>query len=171
MDASIKISNKVFVDHRGTFAPLSLTSLDKQWIQSNISFNPKVNTFRGLHFQLGEFAQAKLVKVIHGMIIDFVVDIRPESPDYMNVYEFLVSPGEEVYVPRGFAHGFLTIEDNTVVQYLVDNVYNPESEGSIYWMEVPEVAKTIINRVGDSLTEKIIISDKDLITKNFKCVK
>jgi hypothetical protein len=54
---------------------------------------------------------------------------------------------------------------------LVDNVYNPESEGSIYWMEVPEVAKTIISRVGDNLTEKIIISDKDLITKNFKCVK
>jgi dTDP-4-dehydrorhamnose 3,5-epimerase len=83
----------------------------------------------------------------------------------------LVSPGEEVYVPRGFAHGFLTIEDNTVVQYLVDNVYNPESEGSIYWMEVPEVAKTIISRVGDNLTEKIIISDKDLTTKNFKYVK
>jgi dTDP-4-dehydrorhamnose 3,5-epimerase len=168
MERGFKISNKVFVDHRGTFAPLSLTALDKIWIQSNISFNPKKGTFRGLHFQVGEFAQAKLVKVITGCIIDFIVDIRPESDDYMKVYEFLVNPGEELYVPRGYAHGFLTIEENTVVQYLVDNVYSPENEGSIYWKEVPEVLDTMIEYHDGVLNEKeIIISEKDLITKNF----
>jgi dTDP-4-dehydrorhamnose 3,5-epimerase len=169
MEKGFKLSNRVFIDHRGTFAPLSLNSLEKNWIQSNISFNPKKGTFRGLHFQVGEFAQAKLVKVITGGIIDFIVDIRPESSEYMRVYEFLVNPNEELYVPRGYAHGFLTTEENTVVQYLVDNVYSPENEGSIYWKEVSEVLNTITKYHNGLLDEnEIIISEKDLITKNFK---
>jgi dTDP-4-dehydrorhamnose 3,5-epimerase len=117
---------------------------------------------------LGEFAQAKLVKVIHGMIIDFIVDIRPESPDYLKVQQFVVSPGEALMVPRGYAHGFLTTEDNTVVQYLVDNVYSPESEGSIYWNEFPEIRETIKEFFDGKLsTDDLIISHKDNYTKNF----
>lgn len=168
MEQGFKIKNNVFVDHRGTFAPLSLYSLDKDWIQSNVSFNPKKGTFRGLHFQLGDFAQAKLIKVITGMIIDFIVDIRIDSPHYLKVYEFIVNPGEELYVPRGYAHGFLTTEDNTVVQYLVDNIYSPENEGSIYWKEFPEIVDTIKEYQDGVLNEgELIISEKDLVTKNF----
>lgn len=168
MEQGFKIKNNVFIDHRGTFAPLSLHSLDKDWIQSNVSFNPKKGTLRGLHFQVGNFAQAKLIKVITGMIIDFIVDIRIDSPHYLKVYEFIVNPGEELYVPRGYAHGFLTTEDNTVVQYLVDNIYSPENEGSIYWKEFPEIVDTIKEYQDGVLNEgELIISEKDLVTKNF----
>jgi len=168
MELGYKLDNGVFVDHRGTFAPLALDLLGKNWLQSNVSVNTTRGTFRGLHFQLGEFAQAKLVKVIHGMIIDFIVDIRPESPDYLKVQQFVVSPGEALMVPRGYAHGFLTTEDNTVVQYLVDNVYSPESEGSIYWNEFPEIRETIKEFFDGKLsTDDLIISHKDNYTKNF----
>jgi dTDP-4-dehydrorhamnose 3,5-epimerase len=168
MELGYKLDNGVFLDNRGTFAPLALDLLGKKWLQSNVSVNTTRGTFRGLHFQLGEFAQAKLVKVIHGMIIDFIVDIRPESPDYLKVQQFIVSPGEALMVPRGYAHGFLTTEDNTVVQYLVDNVYSPESEGSIYWNEFPEIRETIKEFFDGKLsTDDLIISHKDNYTKNF----
>ena len=85
MEQSQFKSNSVFVDHRGTFAPLSLQSYNKDWLQSNISFNPQIYTLRGLHFQVGEKSQAKLIKVITGSIVDFIVDIREDSPEYMKL--------------------------------------------------------------------------------------
>jgi len=163
-------SNPVFVDHRGTFAPLSLQTYDKNWLQSNISFNPQIFTLRGLHFQVGEKAQAKLIKVITGSIEDFIVDIREDSPEYMKLYHYNMKPGDELLVPRGFAHGFMTTSFNTIVQYLVDNDYSPESEGSIYWKEVDGLYD-ILNSYSllfDLTDEIIVISDKDYITKNFK---
>ena len=163
-------SNPVFVDHRGTFAPLSLKSFEKEWLQSNISFNPQIFTLRGLHFQVGEKAQSKLIKVITGSIIDFIVDIREDSPEYMKLYHYDMSPGDELLVPRGFAHGFMTTSFNTIVQYLVDNDYSPESVGSIYWKEVDGLYD-ILNSYSllfDLTDEIIVISDKDYITKNFK---
>jgi len=170
MEFAKLISNKVFKDNRGTFAPLSLKyenspiiELNKNWVQSNISVNPVKHTLRGLHFQIGDKSQCKLIKVINGSIIDFIVDIRTESSEYMSVQTFGMDPNDELMVPRGYAHGFITLEDNTIVQYLVDNDYSPESEGSIYWKEV-DVVKNILKRYENS----IIISDKDLITKNFK---
>jgi dTDP-4-dehydrorhamnose 3,5-epimerase len=168
MEQFFKISNRVFIDHRGVFSPLSLNTLDKNWIQSNISFNPKRATFRGLHFQLGEFAQSKLIKVITGKIIDFIIDIRLDSDNYMNQYEFEIIPGEDLYVPRGFAHGFLTLEPNTIVQYLVDNVYNPEAEGSIFWREVPGIVKIVEELMPN---KPLNISEKDYFTKNFNFPK
>jgi len=162
------IFNKVFEDNRGIFAPLSLhyeesshPQLRKKWLQSNISFNPKQYTLRGLHFQTGDKAQAKLIKLITGKIIDFVVDIRPSSPKYKTLYQFNMEPGNELIVPRGFAHGFLTLEPNTTVQYLVDNDYAPEAEGSIYWEEIQELKTQF-----QPYKQLIIISDKDLLTKN-----
>jgi len=162
------IFNKVFEDNRGIFAPLSLNyeeshnpQLRKNWLQSNISFNPKQYTLRGLHFQTGNKAQAKLVKLITGRIIDFVIDIRPSSPEYKKLYQFPMEPGNELIVPRGFAHGFLTLEPNTIVQYLVDNEYSPENEGSIYWEEIQELKLQF-----QPYKKLIIISDKDLLTKN-----
>jgi len=168
MDLGVKITNNVFKDHRGIFAPLSLSTLNIKWIQSNISVNPKKSTFRGLHFQVGEYAQSKLIKVITGSIIDFIVDIRPESESYLKTFIYYLLPGDELLVPKGFAHGFLTTEDNTVVQYLVDNDYSPNNEGSIYWKEVYEVFEVIQEYMdGDLNEDDIIISKKDLITKNF----
>jgi dTDP-4-dehydrorhamnose 3,5-epimerase len=162
-------SNPVFVDHRGTFAPLSLNSFDKNWLQSNISFNPQIYTLRGLHFQVGEKSQAKVIKVITGSIVDFIVDIREDSPEYMKIYSYDMKPGDELLVPRGFAHGFMTTSFNTIVQYLVDNDYSPESEGSIYWKEVDGLYDVLNSYVlFEELTDDIIImSDKDYLTKNF----
>ena len=165
------ISNQVFEDHRGFFAPLSLKYddnirdiLKKNWLQSNISVNPKAGTLRGLHFQVGEFAQAKLIKVITGEIADFVVDIREDSPEYMKLHVFEMRPGDELIVPRGYAHGFITMDTNTVVQYLVDNVYSPQNEGVLSYKEIPELEKRIKYVFGGGLT----IHDKDLITKNIE---
>ena len=161
-------SNPVFVDHRGTFAPLSLNSLDKNWLQSNVSFNPIIHTLRGLHFQVGEFAQTKLIKVINGEILDFIVDIREGSENYMMLYMYHMESGDELLVPKGFAHGFITLRDNTIVQYLVDNDYSPESEGSIVWTNFEMIKVKIENLVGKFDVNDITISDKDLVTKNFK---
>jgi dTDP-4-dehydrorhamnose 3,5-epimerase len=142
------------LDNRGSFTPLSLELFDKKWLQSNISVNDKRNTFRGLHFQKGEFAQAKLLKVIYGEIIDYIVDLREDSEDYMKLQEFRLTRNNALLVPRGFAHGFITKEKNTIVQYLVDNVYNKESEGTLFWSEVPELYKKLKGK-------DLIMSEKD----------
>lgn len=156
---------KAFYDHRGVFVPLSLTS-HLTWIQSNISVNPKRLTLRGLHFQLPPFAQSKLIKVIDGSIIDFVVDLRKKSDRYLDVQMFDMEPGDELYVPRDFAHGFLTTKDNTIIQYLVDNTYEPKSEGSIVWTNFLPILQRF-NKLSDFNVHDITINDKDLVTKNF----
>ena len=170
MEQPYLIENKVFEDNRGVFAPLSLNydnsdnlELRKNWIQSNVSFNPNQYTLRGLHFQIGDKSQSKLIKVITGRIMDFIIDIRSESPDYMKLYTFIMVPNLELFVPKGFAHGFITTEPNTIVQYLVDNDYSPESEGSIYWKEVDEL-RVLLGEYESDMT----ISEKDFYTKNFK---
>jgi dTDP-4-dehydrorhamnose 3,5-epimerase len=76
--------------------------------------------------------------------------------------------GDELLVPKGFAHGFITLRDNTIVQYLVDNDYSPESEGSIVWTNFKQIKIKIENLVGNFDENDITISDKDLVTKNFK---
>ena len=162
MEKPTLIYNPTFADNRGRFAPLELIFGDnrteilrKNWIQSNISYNPHRNTFRGMHFQEKPYEQTTLVKVINGGIIDFVVDLRQGSPDYMKVQHFVMDANNELLVPRGFGHGFITTEDNTVVQYLVDNDYSPKSERSILWASFPEI-KDIIDHY-----QPLIISDKD----------
>lgn len=154
MEKAILFDLGTHLDNRGSFTPLSLTLFKKKWVQSNVSVNDKKNTFRGLHFQKGEFAQAKLLKVIHGEIIDYIVDMREDSKDYMKLQEFKLTRNNALLVPRGFAHGFITTEKNTVVQYLVDNDYNKESEGTLFWNDVPELYKKLKGK-------DLIISEKD----------
>ena len=165
MEKAHFIENRAFRDNRGVFCPLDLSKLDKNWIQSNISVNPKKFTLRGLHFQKNEYAQAKLIKVISGRILDFVVDLRTVSEDYNKVFFFDMKEGDEIYVPRYFAHGFITIQENTIVQYLVDNDYSPENEGVKVWTNYPEIHKEIKNINSFFHEELVIIADKDLIEK------
>lgn len=172
MEEPIVKKNQVFTDKRGVFAPLSLTynngEFNKNWIQSNVSINPNKFTLRGLHFQVGSYAQSKLVKVIDGSLLDVVVDIRKGLDTFMNVHMFEMSPGDEVLVPKGFAHGFITLEENTVVQYLVDNVYSPENEGSIVWVRFSEIMGKLMELTdGEFNHSKLTIAEKDLETKNF----
>ena len=165
MEKAHFIENRVFRDKRGTFSPLDLTKLDKNWLQSNISVNPRKYTLRGLHFQKNEYAQAKLIKVISGRILDFVIDMRTVSEDYNKVFFFDMNEGDELYVPRYFAHGFITLENDSIVQYLVDNDYSPENEGVKVWTEYPEIEKKIKELDPFFGKELLIVMDKDLIEK------
>ena len=160
------IKNRIFYDERGSFSPLSLFELDKEWKQSNISVNPKKFTLRGLHYQTGETSQSKLVKVINGRILDFVVDLRIPLRPYNNCQFFEMKGGDELIVPRGFAHGFITLEENTIIQYLVDNDYSPKTEGSLLWSSLPDIRNEILKLDSTFEVSNIIISEKDLVEKS-----
>lgn len=107
---------------------------DVTFVQDNES-KSSYGVLRGMHFQTGDFTQAKLVRVIKGEVVDVVIDCRPESENYTMVYCELLSEENhrQFFVPRGFAHGFLTLRDNTIFQYKCDNFYNKESEGGFAW--------------------------------------
>jgi dTDP-4-dehydrorhamnose 3,5-epimerase len=128
--------------------------------------NPKKFTLRGLHYQSGETSQAKLVKVINGRILDFVVDLRKSLRSYNNCQFFEMKGGDELIVPRGFAHGFITLEENTIVQYLVDNDYSPKTEGSLLWSSFSEIKNEILRLDSTFDESSIIISEKDLVVKS-----
>lgn len=134
------IESRVFHDSRGYFFEgfnknsLHENGLDIEIAQTNIS-KSEANVVRGLHFQNPPFAQGKLIRVLQGAVLDVVVDIRKASPTYGK--HFSIKLTEEnckaLWVPIGFAHGFKTLEDNTLFYYDCTEVYNKESEGSILW--------------------------------------
>ena len=130
-----------FGDNRGYFSPYfiqkDLNGLGIKFegvVQANRSKSTK-GVLRGLHFQKDPKCQAKIVEVIRGAAIDVVVDIREGSPTYGKSVSILLTPdnNRQLYVPRGFAHGFVSLEDDTIFQYLIDNDYAPSMEGGIYW--------------------------------------
>ncbi len=146
------VEPSVFGDDRGYFSPFFIQKdLDDNGlkfdgvVQCNRSKSSK-GVVRGLHFQKDPKCQTKLVEVIQGAAIDVVVDIRDGSPTYGKHVAVLLKPynsndkesGRQLYVPRGFAHGFISLEDNTIFQYLIDNDYAPDKEGGILWND-PEL--------------------------------
>lgn len=155
--------NPVFADDRGLFFPLVI---EPMWKQSNISVSKKY-TFRGLHHQVGNTAQTKKITVITGKIIDFVVDLR--MGNFMDTKFFTLLPGETITVPAGCAHGFLALEDETTIQYLVDNDYSPKTEISFDWKSVELVKEVILAEVGDEFFLSMSPKDKDgkTLTKDF----
>lgn len=126
------------------------------FVQDNESLSAK-GVLRGLHFQREPYAQAKLVRVVRGRVLDVAVDIRKGSPTYGGyvAVELSGENGRQLFIPKGFAHGFLALEDETVFQYKCDEYYHPESEDGIAWND-PEVA--IDWGVGE---EEVILSEKD----------
>ena len=139
------IEPSVFGDNRGYFSPYFIQKdFDElgfeKVVQTNRSKSGK-GVLRGLHFQKKPKTQAKIVEVISGAAIDVVVDMRADSPTYGKSTSVLLTPynkdiegsGRQLFVPRGFAHGFVSLEDDTVFQYLIDNDYAPETEGGILW--------------------------------------
>jgi dTDP-4-dehydrorhamnose 3,5-epimerase-like enzyme len=147
-----KFEHKTFEDERGSFTPMSTSTLDEQWDQCSIALNKKRYTFRGLHYQTNP-PQMKYVKVIQGSIVDFSVDIETMQGESM-----VVGENEAVLIPAGRAHGYLTLEPNTIVAYLVQGEYNPESEHSIIWTHSPDVKRIVESYVRKS---PLIISEKD----------
>jgi len=127
-----------------------------RFVQDNESFSTK-GVLRGLHYQCGEHAQAKLVRVLQGEVIDVAVDIRPNSPTY-GQYETAVLSAEnkrQFYIPRGFAHGFLVLSETATFFYKCDNFYNKDSEAGIFYND------PTIKIDWNFDTNKLIISDKD----------
>ncbi|MEB3691250.1 MAG: dTDP-4-dehydrorhamnose 3,5-epimerase [Caldisphaeraceae archaeon] len=133
------IKPKVFEDNRGYFMETFSKDAFSKFInfnvvQENQSYSRK-GVLRGLHFQKGEYAQAKLVRVVKGEILDVAVDIRPDSATFKKYVSAVLSEKNKqmLYIPRGLAHGFEVLSDEAIVVYLVDNIYKRESEGGIIW--------------------------------------
>lgn len=135
------INAKRFGDARGFFVEqynkraLAEHGLYFEFVQDNVSFSLKSGTVRGLHFQPPPFAQTKLVSVLRGAVLDVLVDIRTGSPTCGRhvAVELTADNGSQALVPRGFAHGFCTLVDNTVVQYKVDAYYDAASDKGMLW--------------------------------------
>jgi dTDP-4-dehydrorhamnose 3,5-epimerase len=107
------------------------------FVQDNCSYSAKAGTVRGLHFQAPPHAQGKLVRCVRGAILDIIVDIRIGSPWYgqLEKAELTANGGEQLFVPRGFLHGFVTLCDDVEVAYKVDGFYDKASEGGVFWAD------------------------------------
>jgi len=138
---AIILKPRVFKDDRGYFYESfnervfeSLAGMNTNFIQDNQSSSSR-GTLRGLHFQKGSSVQAKLVRVIKGAVYDVAVDLRPDSPTFKQWYGVELSEENDLqfFIPRGFAHAFVALEDNTIFHYKVDNYYSSENDGGIRW--------------------------------------
>lgn len=133
------IEPDIFQDNRGWFfesynkEKLKEFGIDRDFIQDNHSFSSKNGTLRGLHLQNNPYAQSKLVRCTKGAVLDVAVDLRKDSPTFKQWVSIELSEEnkKQLFIPRGFAHGFITTTDNVEFEYKVDNYYNKESEGGI----------------------------------------
>lgn len=152
-----------FGDERGWFSEtynkgaLAKAGVAHDFVQDNHSKSVGTYTLRGLHYQAPPFAQTKLVRVAQGRVLDVAVDMRPGSPTYLRKVAIELSScgGEQLLVPRGFLHGFLTLEDDTEVIYKVDAPYSREADGAVRFDD-PEIGVD-----WGVAHEHIILSDKD----------
>jgi dTDP-4-dehydrorhamnose 3,5-epimerase len=134
------INPKVFADARGYFfesyneTVFKQNGIEANFVQDNQSLS-NTGVLRGLHFQAPPFDQGKLVRVINGAVLDVAVDIRKNSPTYGEYVAMELTEENKTmfYIPPGFAHGFLTLRDNTIFSYKCTNVYNKASEGCVLW--------------------------------------
>ena len=170
IEGLIIIEPQIFKDSRGFFfeswnaKKFKQLGISEDFVQDNQSVSSK-GVLRGLHFQNPPYAQAKLVRVIEGSVLDVAVDLRKNSPTYgMHVSVILSEQNNKsFFIPKGFAHGFLSLEDNTVFNYKCSDYYNKESEGSLLWND--EDLKI------DWQIDNPLVSEKDLqadLFKNFK---
>ena len=137
--------------------------IDVRFVQDNESFSVLKGTVRGLHFQLPPAAQSKLVRVLRGAVLDVAVDIRKNSPTYGQyvAVELSAEGGEQLFIPRGFAHGFCTTAPDTYVAYKGDAYYAPEHDSGILWND-PTIGIDWPVTVSDA-----ILSEKDMLHSTF----
>lgn len=147
------ILHPTFIDNRGGFTALPLQK-NQQWEQVNISTNTHQYTFRGMHWQ-EENAQVKYIKVIQGRVLDFVMDL-----DTKQVSWYELNKTNALLVPSNYAHGFLTLDPNTIFTYLVKGKYDPENERSKPYLEIEQIKNKIFE-----YTDNPIVSEKDLLGK------
>ena len=135
------IEPQVFGDNRGWFMEtwskikLEGSGLNLDFVQDNQSYSAQKGTLRGLHYQLNPMSQAKVVRCTRGSLLDVAVDIRKNSPQFAQWVSVILSAEnkKQLLIPRGFAHGFITLTDNVEIQYKADNYYAPQLEGNIRW--------------------------------------
>lgn len=160
----------VFEDDRGYFFEsfnkekfFDQTGVEVDFVQDNQSKSNR-GVLRGLHFQKGEFAQAKLVRVIKGSVLDVAVDLRKDSSTYGQYFSTILSEEnkKQLFVPRGFAHGFAVLEDDTIFSYKCDNYYNKESEDGIMYNDSDLQIDWKLK------SSEIQLSEKDKILPSFK---
>ena len=134
--------------------------IDVEFVQENHSLSGAVGTLRGLHFQAPPHPQAKLVRCVRGVIFDVAVDIRRNSPTFgqWESHKLTAENGHQLYVPVGFAHGFVTLEPDSEIVYKCTDYYAPETEGAVHWSSCG---------IDWSLTDDPILSDKDEIAPAF----
>ena len=163
LEGCFVVDPKIFNDERGYFLESYNENVFQngigaqvQFVQDNQSFSTK-GVLRGLHYQTGDHAQAKLVRVLHGEVLDVAVDIRPSSKTYGEHVSVLLSAEnqKQLFVPRGFAHGFLVVSNTATFFYKCDNFYNKESEGGIIYND------DYLNIDWKFPSEELIISEKD----------
>ncbi|MDP3852991.1 dTDP-4-dehydrorhamnose 3,5-epimerase [Phenylobacterium sp.] len=163
------ITPKRHGDARGWFAEtwnrqaLANAGLDYAFEQDNQAFNAKAGTVRGLHFQQAPHPQAKLVRVLRGEIYDVAVDVRAGSPTYGKWVgaRLTAEGGEQLLVPRGFAHGYCTLTDDCELFYKVDGPYAPQTEGSLLWND-PDLG------IDWPIGGEAILSDRDRVALRLK---
>lgn len=159
----VVVTPKVFGDSRGFFLEtysrrgFADAGLDYDFVQDNHARSGKKGTLRGLHFQRPPAAQAKLVWVTRGAVFDVAVDLRQGSPTYGRWFgvELTEDNFKRLMIPRGFAHGYVTLTDNAEFQYKVDNLYSPADDGGIAWND-PDIG------IAWPVTDPIL-SDKDRV--------
>ena len=166
-DLKIIIPN-VFEDSRGYFfesynkTEFENNGLFYNFIQDNQS-KSKYGTIRGLHFQINPFAQAKLIRVLQGTILDVVVDLRSKELSFGKVFSVELSDEnkKQLLIPEGFAHGFSVLSETAVVSYKINNIYSPDSERAIKFND------ELLNIDWKIEDEKVIVSEKDAKNENF----
>lgn len=160
----ILVKPQKFGDHRGYFMEsfsreaFAAFGIDREFVQDNQSLSAHRGTVRGLHFQTPPHAQAKLVRVLKGAIFDVAVDIRAGSPTFGRWCGATLTAdgGEQLFVPRGFAHAFCTLEPGTEVAYKVDAYYAPECDRGVIWNDAT------IGIDWPIATTDAVLSDKDI---------
>jgi dTDP-4-dehydrorhamnose 3,5-epimerase len=160
---------RVFTDARGYFfegfnkQTFEQAGISVDFVQDNESKSQR-GTLRGLHYQLNPMAQAKLVRVVEGEVLDVVLDIRKGSPSYGRTFSIRLTAEnkKQLYIPRGFAHGFSVISETCIFQYKCDNYYNKESEGGVIYKDPALGIDWGID------LDKAIISEKDQHLPLFK---
>lgn len=155
------IQPRIFEDARGFFYEtinvnkLKEFGIDFVPVQENCAYSIKKGTIRGLHFQNNPMAQAKIVRCTQGRVMDYAIDIRKNSPTYLKyvAVELSAENKKQLYIPRGFAHGVISLEDNCIIEYFADNQYSPENDRSIRYDDESIGIKWGI--------DEIIVSEKD----------
>lgn len=174
-----ELSTSSFGDDRGVFSvtfevrAAAAVGMTEPFVQDNHSVSVPTGTLRGMHLQVAPWSQGKLVRVIKGRILDVVVDLRPGSStrgQHASI-ELDAEKGNQLWVPRGFGHGFCTLEPDTEVLYKVDNTYTPAAERSLMWNDptvgidwpVNEADVTLADKDRDGLSYAQIIEELDAV--------